>query len=401
MTEAFDFQADRGNTPFDPPLRYEQLRDEHPVCQVSMWDGSKVWLITRYSDVRAVLGDDRFSADNLKPGFPLVSAGSEKLTEDNPTFGRMDPPEHDRLRGMIAAEFTKKRAVAMRPQIQQIVDRVADNMLAQSPPADLVTEFALPIPSQVICLILGVPYADHGFFQECTAGLINQRGDEATIEAASEELSRFLAELVESKARRPGDDLLSRLMVERERRGELSRDDLIGMARLLLVAGHETTSMQIALGVAALLYHPEQLAALRDDPALIPGAIEELLRYLTIFHTGLPRVALSDAEIGGQRIGAGEGVMCYLPAANRDGERFEAPEVLDVTRKSGSHLAFGFGLHRCLGAPLAKVEMEVAFETLIRRFPTLRLAVDFDELRFRQEMLVYGVFGLPVTWRRD
>jgi cytochrome P450 len=397
MTDVFEYQDDRGRTPFDPPPRYEQLRDEHPVTQVGMWDGSKIWFVSRYSDVRAVLGDDRFSADNLQPGFPLVSAGSEKLTQDNPTFGRMDPPEHDRQRGMIAGEFTKARMAAMRPQIKQIVDRLADSMLAKSPPADLVTEFALPIPSQVICLILGVPYEDHGFFQKCTAGIIDQGTDEATIEAASEELSRFLAELVESKARRPADDLLSRL-VERERRGELTRDDIIGMARLLLVAGHETTSMQIALGVAALLYHPAQLAALRADPALIPGAVDELLRYLTIFHTGLPRVALSDAEIGGQRIRAGEGVLCYLPAANRDGGRFEVPEALDVTRNSRSHLAFGHGLHRCLGAPLAKVEMEVAFEALIRRFPTLRLAVDFDQLRFRQEMLVYGVSGLPVTW---
>jgi cytochrome P450 len=398
VTEIFDYQADRGKTPFDPPPRYEQLRDENPVSQIGMWDGSKVWFVTRDTDVRAVLGDERFSADNRKPGFPLVSAGSEKLTEDNPTFGRMDPPEHGRLRGMVAAEFTTKRAVALRPLIQQIVERLADSMLAKSPPADLVAEFALPMPSQVICVILGVPYEDHAFFQKCTAGIISQRGDEAAIEAASEELSRFLAELVESKARRPGDDMLSRLVVEHERRGELTRDDIIAMARLLLVAGHETVSMQVALGTAALLYHPTQLAALRDDPALIPGAVEELLRYLTIFHTGLPRIAVSDVEIGGQRISAGEAVMCFLPAANRDGERFEAPEMLDVTRNSRSHLSFGFGLHRCLGAPLAKVEMEVAFETLIRRFPTLRIAVDFDQVRFRQKMLVYGVFELPVTW---
>jgi cytochrome P450 len=400
VTEVFDYQAGRGKTPFDPPPRYEQLR-EHPMSKIGMWDGSRIWLATRDADVRAVLGDERFSADNRKPGFPLVGPGCEKLTEDNPTFGRMDPPEHGRLRHMVAADFTKKRAVALRPQIQQIVDRLADGMLAKSPPADLVAEFALPMPSQVICLILGVPYEEHGVFQKCTAGIINAQGDQAVIEAASEDLSRFLAELVENKARRPADDLLSRLVVEQERRGELSREDIIGMARLLLVAGHETTSMQIALGMAALLYHPAQLAALRDDPAQIPGAVEELLRYLTIFLTGLPRTALSDVEIGGQRISAGEGVMCYLPAANRDSERFEAPEVLDVTRNSRSHLAFGFGLHRCLGAPLAKVEMEVAFETLIRRFPMLRLGIDFDQVRFRQAMLVYGVFELPVIWQAD
>lgn len=398
MTEVFEYHADRGKTPFDPPPRYERLRDERPVSQVSMWDGSKVWLITRYAEVRAVLGDERFSADNLKPGFPLMSARSENLTQDNPAFVRMDPPEHGRLRGMVAAEFTKKRVGALRPRIQQIVDRFADSMLAQSPPADLVTEFALPIPSAVLCQILGIPYEDHGFFQKCSATMMSQRADEATIDAASDELSRFLAEVVESKAMRPANDLLSKLVVERERRGELTRDDIIAMARLLLIPGYETTSMMLALGTAALLYHPAQLAALRNDPALVPGAVEELLRYLTVVHTGLPRIAASDVEIGGQPIRAGDGVICYLPAANRDGQWFEAPEVLDVSRKSRTNLAFGFGLHRCIGQWLAKAEMELAFETLIRRFPALRLAIDFDQVQFRQAMLTYGVFELPVAW---
>jgi cytochrome P450 len=362
-----------------------------------MWDGSKVWLITRYDDVRAVLNDERFSASNHRPGFPVVSPGSETLTLGNPTFIRMDPPEHGRQRRMVAAEFTNKRAVALRPQIQQIVDGFADGMLAKPPPADLFAEFALPVPSAVISLILGVPYEDQAFFQKCSATMISGT-DEGAIDAASEELSGYLAGLIESKARRPAGDLLSRLVVEREGRGELTRDDIVAMARLLLTAGHETTANMIALAVAALLCHPSQLTALRDDPALIPGAVDELLRYLTIIHTGLPRTAVCDAEIGGQRIGAGEGVLCYLPAANRDSERFEAPEALDVNRQSRGQLAFGFGLHRCIGASLAKAEIEVALETLIRRFPKLRLAVARDQIRFRQHEFVYGVFALPVTW---
>jgi cytochrome P450 len=395
VVEVFEFRADRGGTPFDPPPRYELLRDEDPVSQVSMWDGSKVWLVTRYADVRAVLGDERFSADNRNPGFPLFTPQSEPLTKDNPAFVRMDNPEHDRLRAMVAAEFTRKRAVELRPRIQQIVDRFADGMLAHSPPADLVAEFALPIPSAVICMILGVPYENHGVFERCTAVMM---AGEAGSDAASEELTRFLAEVVESKARQPADDLISRLVGEQEKRGELTRDDTISMARALLMPGYETTSMQIGLSVTALLYHPAQLAALRDDPALIPGAVDELLRYLTVTHSGMPRVAVTDAEIGGQHIRAGEGVVCYLPAANRDRELFEAPEVLDVTRKSRGHLAFGYGPHRCIGQWLAKAESEVALETLIRRFPALRLATDFDQLPFRQEMFTYGVFELPVTW---
>jgi cytochrome P450 len=307
----------------------------------------------------------------------------------------MDPPEHGRLRDMVAAEFTRGRAVALRPRIQQLADRFADAMAAQSAPVDLVAEFALPIPAAVICMILGVPYEDHGLFERCTAVMM---GGQADSDAASEELTRFLAGVVEGKARRPADDLISRLVVDRERRGQLSRDETIAMARALLMPGYETTSMQIALGMAALFYHPAQLAALREDPGLIPGAVDELLRYLTVTHTGMPRVAITDVEIGGQHIGAGEGVVCYLPAANRDGGWFAAPEVLDVTRNSRAHLAFGYGLHRCIGQWLAKAETEVALKTLIRRFPTLRLAAEFDQIPFRQHMFTYGVFELPVTW---
>jgi cytochrome P450 len=398
VTEVFDYGADRGSTPFDPPPRYERLRNECPVSQVSMWDGSKAWLITRQADVRAALTDERISANNLRPGFPEVSPGAERFTQDTPTFVRMDPPEHTRLRGMINAEFTYKRAVAMRPQIQQIVDTCANDMLAKSPPADLLTEFAQPIPSLVICLILGVPYEDREFFQRHATTFVTQGAGEAAIEAAGHELVRFLGELAESKARKPADDLLSRLVVERERNGELTRDEVVAMAKLLLVAGHETTANSIALSVVALLYHSEQFAALRNDPSLIPGAVDELLRYLTILHTGLPRIAASNTEIGGQQISAGDAVLCYLPSANRDGDWFENPDVFDVRREYRGNVAFGYGVHRCIGAALAKVEMEVALETLIRRFPQLRLAIDFDEIRFRQAMAVYGVHALPVTW---
>lgn len=393
--EVFDFAADRGATPFDPPPKYERLRKECPVSRVRMWDGSEAWLATGYQEVRTVLGDERFSADSRRPGFPYFSENSEPLTRDSQPFVRMDPPEHGRLRDMVAAEFTRKRAETLRPRIQEIVDRCVDNMVAKSPPVDLVAEFALPIPSAVICMVLGVPYEDHGIFERCTAVMM---GGGAGSEEAGKELTRFLAEVIESKERQPADDLISRLVMNQERRGELTRDDTISMAQMLLMPGYETTSMQIGLGMAALFYHPKQLAALREDPALIPGAVDELLRYLTVTHTGMPRVAVTDVEIGGQQVKAGEGVVCYLPAANRDHQWFLAPEELDVTRNSRSHLAFGYGLHRCIGQWLSKVEMEVAFETLIRRFPELRLAVDFDQIPFRQHLFTYGVFELPVTW---
>jgi cytochrome P450 len=398
MTMVFDYTSDRGDKPFDPPAHYEELRGKCPVSQITMWDGTKSWFLTRQADVRAALADELISADNRNAGFPLVSPGAETLTDENPTFARMDPPEQARQRAMVAADFTNRRIAGLRPKILEIVEGVADEMLAKPGPADLFTEFAQPIPSQVICLLLGVPYEHHEQVQRIGTTMIDHGVGEEALDANSEELTRFFSDLVASKAERPGDDLLSRLVVERERTGQLTRDDIIGMARVMLVAGFETTAAMIALGTAALFQHPDQLAALREEPGLIPNAVDELLRYLTIFQCGLPRVAVGDTEIGGQQIKAGEAVLCYLPSANRDPSWFEDPDALDVRRRNTGSVAFGFGPHRCIGQSLVKVEMEAAFETLLRRCPNLRLAVDFDQIRFRREMSIYGVSGLPVTW---
>jgi len=394
----FDYRADRdGKTPFDPPPRYEDLRDEHPVSQVTMWDGSKAWFITRQDDVRAALADERISADNRSPGFPLVSPGSEVLTESNPTFARMDGPEHARQRAMVNGDFTHKSMVQLQPQIQQIVDGLVDEMLTKSPPADLVAEFAEPLAAQVMCLILGIPYKGQDFFQRVASTIPNHYADQEKLDTASAELTQFIADVLDSEAKRPGDGVLSRL-AEREGSGELTRDDIIGMARVMLVAGYGPTANATALGMAALFYHPAQLAALRDDPALIPGGIDELLRYLTNFHTGLPRVAISDTEIGGQRIRAGEAVLCYLPTANFDPEWFESPETFDLRRKNRGNVSFGYGLHRCLGQNLVRIQMKVTIETLNRRIPNLRLAIDRDQIPFRKDAAVYGVSELPVSW---
>ncbi len=398
MTDIFNFAADRGECPFDPPPTYERLREEAPVSRIDLWDGSSMWMVYRHADVRTVLSDDRFSADNARPGFPLLTPSSEALTQENPTFVRVDPPEHGRLRGMVQADFTMKAALALRPRIQEIVDGLVDTMVEHPPPADLVAEFALPIPTEVICIILGVPYEDHDYFQKCTATMTNVRASEEEVNQASDDLTAFLTDLIDRKAKDPSDDLLSRLVVERERTGELGREDVISMARLLLDSGHDTTAMQISYGMLALLQNPDQLEAVRADPSLVPGAVEELLRYLTVIHTGVPRVALEDVELGGQRIRAGEGLLCYLPTANRDHERFENPNSLDVRRKDRGHMAFGFGIHQCIGQPLARVELQVALDTLLRRFPNLRLAVPFQELQFRHSMFVEGVRELPVTW---
>ncbi|TNH28010.1 cytochrome P450 [Micromonospora orduensis] len=399
MSLVFDYGADRdGKTPFTPPSQYEELRNKCPVSQISMWDGSKAWFVTRQKDVRAVFASEAMSADSRTPGFPLVSPGSESLVEDNPTFARMDAPEHPRQRAMVNAEFTHKRANELRPQIQQIVDDLLDQMMAKPGPADLVTEFAVQVPARVICLILGIPHEYRDYFQSLTHTICDHYSGEEAIRDANEKLTRFLADVIERKDREPADDLLSRLVVERERTGELRRIDIISMARVMLTAGFETSGSAIALGMAALFLHPSEMAALREDPSLMPGAVDELLRFTTINHTGIPRAALADTEIGGQQIKAGDGVLAYLPSANFDPEFFDDPETLNVRRKNRGHVAFGYGPHRCLGQHIARVELEVAFETLLRRMPNLRPAVDPQEIRFRRPTSSFGVYELPVSW---
>jgi cytochrome P450 len=273
-------------------------------------------------------------------------------------------------------------------------------MLAGPAPADLVAAFALPVPSLVICELLGVPYADHEFFQQASRTLINRSTPAETAMKAQDELTAYLDRLIERKLAEPGDDLLSRMSVERVATGQLTRRELAAMGVLLLIAGHETTANMIALGTYALLTHPDQLAAVRDsdDPQLIVRTVEELLRYLSIVHSGRRRVAIEDIEIAGEIIRAGEGIVLPNEIANRDTSVFPDPDRLDVQRDSRSHMAFGFGVHQCLGQPLARVELQVVYGTLYRRVPTLALAADPAQLSFKHDSVVYGLYELPVTW---
>jgi hypothetical protein len=311
----------------------------------------------------------------------------------------MDDPEHARLRRMVTAPFTIKRVAAMRPAVQKIVDDLIDEMLAGPKPVDLVEAFALPVPSLVICRLLGVPYSDHDLFQDNSKILINRDAAPEDRAAAAGRLFEYLDRLIGEKLDNPGDDLLSSL-TERIGNGELSRQEAAQMGVLMLIAGHETTVNMIALGTLALLEHPDQLAVLRetDDPKLVASAVEELLRYLNITHNGRRRVALEDIEIAGQVIRAGEGVILANDIANRDPDVFPDPDRLDIQRDARRHVAFGFGVHQCLGQPLARMELEVVYSTLYRRIPTLRSATELDRLPFKHDGSVYGVYELPVTW---
>ncbi|GAA3692212.1 cytochrome P450 [Nonomuraea antimicrobica] len=386
--------------PFDPPPELSRRSEQAPVSRVRLWDGSTAWLVTRHADVRTLLADPRVSVDVAQPGFPHTNAVSKARDAQMKTLMQMDAPEHITHRRRLTSDFTVKKMEALRPAIQRIVDGLIDDLLAGPKPVDLVETFALPVPSLVICELLGVPYADRAFFQRVAGELVMDESDPADAMAASQELNTYLENLVEEKNAEPGDDVFSRMAVEQYRTGAMTRREIATMGQLLLVAGHDTTANMIALSTIALLTNPEQLGAIRDgaDPALVAGAVEELLRYLSITHTEARRVAAEDLVVGGQLIRRGEGIIAVKSTANRDPAAFPDPDVLDVRRNARHHVAFGYGAHQCLGQSLARVELQVVFSTLFRRVPTLALAVARQDLAFKPDAVFYGVHDLPVTW---
>jgi len=285
---------------------------------------------------------------------------------------------------------------SLEPRIQQIVDAALDGLVAAGSPADLVAEFALPVPSLVICELLGVDYGDRATFQDLTRTLLSLTATTEESMAAGARVRQFMLDLVTDKRAHPDDAVISGLITSG---AGLSDDELVGISMLLLIAGHETTANMLSLGTFALLQHPEQMQRLRERPETMPDAVEELMRYLSIVgSTGLPRVAREDLELSGAQVRAGQTVLISLPAVNRDPALGERPDELDLTRERTHHLAFGHGIHQCLGQQLARIEMRAGFEGLLRRFPTLALAVPAEEVKLRTDMNIYGVHELPVTW---
>jgi cytochrome P450 len=393
--------------PFDPAPAMRARQQEGPLARVRLWDGSTPWLVTGHAEHRALLGDPRVSVEPAR-GTPRLSPGEAAMAEERegseettsaPSFIMLDDPEHARLRRMVTGALSVKRVEAMRPATQRIVDERIDAMLAGQKPTDLVEAFSLPVPSLVISELLGVPYEEHDFFQANSRTLINRNSTAQQRGEAFQRLGGYLDGLVGEKIASPGDDLLSGL-VERIDTGELTRREAVEMGVLMLFAGHETTANMLALGTLALLENPDQLAILRDtdDPKVIASAVDELLRYLTITHGGLRRVALEDIEIAGQVIRAGEGIITVNETANRDASVFPDPDRLDITRDARRHVTFGYGIHQCLGQPLARMELQVVYPSLLRRIPTLALAADLEEIPFKHDGFVYGAYELPVTW---
>ncbi|MGG2461689.1 cytochrome P450 [Streptomyces sp. RGM 3693] len=390
---------ERDASPFDPPRRITQLREARPVSPLIFPNGHEGWLVTGYDAVRQLMADTRFSSrqDIGILHVPFETPGMPAATEPSPQvpglFISMDPPDHSRLRRKLTGAFTVKRMKQLEERISEITERQLDELARLTPPVDLVKEFALPAPSLVICELLGVPYADRENFQANSAKFMEREVNFDDKMAAYGAITAYLAELVVGKRAEPGEDILSDLA----RQDDLSIEELVGIAFLLLLAGHETTANMLALGTFALLEHPEQLAELRANPDLLPDAVEELLRYLAVGDT-FYRYATEDIELGGETITKGSTVVVSLLAANHDPQRFDNPDTLDVHRKARGHLSFGHGVHQCLGQQLARIEMRVGFEGLLRRFPTLELAIPAAEVKLKTDMNIYGVHALPVTW---
>ena len=374
------------------------LQGESPIAPVRIWSGQVARLFTRHADVRAILSDPRVSADSDLPGYPSTSLAVAQTREEFPTFLQMDAPDHLFYRRMVTSDFSVKASEARREETAQIVAEAIDSLLKLSPPVDFLERFALVVPSTVISRILGVPYDDHDFFQTRSQTLISGHSTAEEIAVATAEMRDYLTELVDAKNLDPGEDLLSRLVVHHMRTGELTHEQVVAHARLLLTGGHDTTASMIGLGTLALLLNPEARRQLAAEPALMRNAIEEMLRYFTITHIGRRRVATSDIEFGDVTIKAGEGIIADHFMGNRDPRVFQNPHEFDIDRDTRAHVAFGYGPHQCLGQHLARVELQLVFQQLLERIPTLRLAVAPAELSFKEEAIVYGLHELPVEW---
>jgi cytochrome P450 len=377
--------------PINPAPELARIRSEQPVFGVRRAlpaSGSlTMWLITKYADARELLASrdtsnslGRVGSAAAQPGF-LVS---------------LDPPDHTRIRRMLTAQFSMRRLTTMRPYVEEITTKFLDQMEATGPPADLMEAFALPLPSLVICELLGVPFEDQHEFQRRSDIMLDASATRQQQAQNTHEMNAYMQSLVDRHREDPGDDILGMLI--RDHAAELTDEELVGIGNILLVAGHETTSNTIGLGTLLLLQHPDQLALVRDDPEMITGAVEEILRYLSIVHTGTPRIILKDMIIGDETLEAGDVAMVSLPSANRDANFLADPDVFDVTRQPQAHLTFGHGIHQCLGQQLARLEMSVAFPALLQRFPTLSLAAPVSDLTFRGDGPVNGVRELPVRW---
>ena len=386
-------------SPLEPPPELAEVREAEPVTTVRLWDGSTAWLVTRYEDVRHTLMDRKISSDTTRPGFPQASATAVQFRKGQRVFVRMDAPRHDEHRLMLTADFTVKHVRGYRPYLDEMIDGLFGAMEAKQAGGgvvDLVEDFALIVPSRVITRILDLPPEDSEFFLDRVKTSMSLDSTPAQTAQSGADTLAYFARVIEERSSGDGQDLISRLVRDRVLTGQLTSEELQHILHLVLVGGFDTTANMIALGTLVFLRNPGQIAVLREHPDLVPNAVEELLRYLTVAHHVAYRQAKQDMLIGGQPVADGDSVIAPLIAANHDPEVFTNPERFDITRDARGHVAFGYGIHQCLGQGLARVELQAVFAKLFGRFPRLALAVPFEDLRFRNS-IIYGVEELPVT----
>jgi cytochrome P450 len=390
--------------PFSEPDRlhldplYAQLRRSEPLSRVRLPYGEEAWLATRYADVKTVLGDPRFSR--------AASVGRDEprsmpRLSDEGTLLATDPPEHTRLRRVVAKAFTARRVEELRPRTTQIAEELLDRVIEAGPPADLVEHFATPLPVTVICELLGVPEKDRGSFQMWSEAIVSTTSiPPAQIQEYIDKMRAYMTDLIAQRRREPTDDLLGAMIKARdEEQARFSEAELVELAWGLVAAGHETTLSQIPNFVYVLLTNRAEMDELCAHPELVPAAVEELMRYVPLgVAAAFPRYATEDVELGGVLVRAGEPVLASVHSANRDGDAFPAPDVVDFHRETNPHIGFGHGAHHCLGAQLARMELQVALSTLLRRMPGLRFAIAEEELPWKTGRLVRGLEQLPVSW---
>jgi cytochrome P450 len=386
--------------PLDPPTEYRRLREQAPVTRVRAWDGSTPWLITRYPDVREALTEPQLHKDPRLPGYPHISPSSKQRSTRVLPFSFRPDGEYLAQRRLLVRDFSRRRMQALRPFMQQVVNEHLDALLAGPSPADLQDTFSLPVATHVICKVLGIAPQGRERLHALSRVIGSRTASQAQVADAASEMEELFRDLVAASLRVPAPGLIGRIVNAEVQPGRLAPDDAAATFQLLFFAGHGPSAYMMGMGLLALLRHPAQLAELQSgDPRLLERAVEELLRYITVSQNGRQRAATADVTIGGQLIRAGEGVLLQLDAANRDPSAFDHPDQLDFHRAGPAHVALGHGLHVCTGQWMGRILLQVVFGTLAARVPSLRLAVPFEQLRFKESEALIGLRELPVTWQ--
>lgn len=382
-------------TPFDEPELLREMREQDQLGTVTNWDGKQVWYVTRYEEARFVLQDSRFSVAQPQ-AMPELMPGRDRTPG---ALGRTDEPRHRELRRLLADEFLVKRVEALRPSIENTVAKQLAELLAMTPPVDFHTAFSMGIPAETLGSLLGAPPSARETFRQCLAILTNRDSPVPEKSVADARIYSCCRELVEQKLEEPGDDVISRCITGPLREGRIHPEEAYRTVVQMVAGGHETTAATITLGTLTMLVRPEWHRTFRDEPDAIPGAVEELLRFHAPQPDGMPRVALEDVDVGGTRVSAGDGLLVCVASANRDERVFDRPGELDAHRKAARrHLTFGHGVHRCIGQWLARAEIQTSLRAVATGIPTLRLAVPFESLEFKEDNFVAGVRELPVAW---